>query len=89
MLDIGYLLSHENSIIITLSNSAASPNTQVHRNVTKIFNCYCDGQQKIICDNLECLDEFIRCSLPGGHLRWNVPKTAINHMRRYENGQPI
>lgn len=43
MLDIGYLLSHENSIM-TLSHSAASPNTQVHGNVTKIFNCDCDGQ---------------------------------------------
>lgn len=88
MLDIGYLLSHENSIM-TLSHSATSPKTQVHGNVTKIFNCDCDGQQKIICDNLECLDEFFRCSLPGGHLRWNVQETAINHMRRYENGQPI
>ena len=42
------------------------------------FNCDYNGRQEIICDDLDSSDEFFRCNLPRGHLRWNM-----------ENGRPI
>lgn len=46
--------------------------------VGEVFNCDCNGRQEIICDDLDSSDEFFRCNLPRGHLRWKM-----------ENGWPI
>ena len=46
--------------------------------VGEAFNCDRNGRQELICGGLGSSDEFFRCNLPRGHLRWKV-----------ENGGPI
>lgn len=36
------------------------------------FNSDCNGRQEIICENLDSSDDFLRCNLPRGHLRWKM-----------------
>ena len=51
------------------------------------FNSDRNGRQKIIYNDLDSSDEFLKCNLPRGYLRWKVQKEqATNHIRGCENG---